>query len=263
MKAFYKSDFPMYDQLTDLTQQLPPMSETIDQMGEASIFRFFKPRRIVEFGAATGNWCILMNAMSEGYVEQHYTLVEDFSWHNNGFESNKIHAVNHNFPKNKTELAQHVTNHIKSFDIIDTSVDQFITTDLEEKVDLIRIDCDVSNWNTLLEWIDRNGSDRLIILSDDIKSTVAPHRMLIIQQLVAQGKMRLMWIGEDTAAWCRPNMLYESHRWFTYVYSLKESKLMNIHERRLTLYGHMQDFLHTSRNDVYHIVTFPEEHNEE
>lgn len=261
MKEFYKSDFPLYDQLTDLTEQLPPMSETIDQIVEASIFRFFKPRRVLELGAATGNWCVVMNAMTRGYIDQHYTLVEDFSWCDPGDLDFKF-SNTHNFPKNKAELEKHVSNHIESFDVLDKSIDELIETELEEKVDLIRIDCDIKNmmqWDRVIEWIDRNGSDRLIILSDDIKSTVAPYRMLIVQQLVAQGKMKLMWIGEDTAAWCRSDMLFETHRWVTYFYSLKECAMMDINENRIRLHSYIQDFLHTRRNNIYHIVTFPEE----
>jgi len=249
--------YTMFMQLTRATARLPVMSETIDQIVELAILRFFKPRRLIEFGAATGNWCIIMNGLCNGYVDQHYTLVEDFSWHTNNHTGNKSQAVAHNFPKNKTELTQHVSKHIRSFDIIDTSVDQLIKTDLEEPVDLVRIDCDIDNpdnWNKTVEWIDRNGSDRLIILSDDIKSTVAPHRMLIMQQLVAEGKMNLMWIGEDTAAWCRPTMLNELHKWVEYVYSFKESELMNIFEMRLQLYGYKQKYIHTNRSNLYEIL---------
>ena len=246
--------YTMFMQLTRATARLPVMSETIDQIVELAILRFFKPRRLIEFGAATGNWCIVMNGLCNGYVDQHYTLVEDFSWHTNNHAGNKSQAVAHNFPKNKTELTQHVSKHIQSFDIIDTSVDQLIKTDLEEPVDLVRIDCDIDNpdnWNKTVEWIDRNGSDRLIILSDDIKSTVAPHRMLIMQQLVAEGKMKLIYIGEDTAAWCRPSMLNELHKWFEYVYSLGEAELMFIIKMSLTLHGYNQDYLHIKRNNIY------------
>jgi len=249
--------YTMFNQLMTSIERLPVMSGIIDQMVELTILRFFKPKRIIEFGAATGNWCIVMNALCNGYVDQHYTLVEDFSWHTNNHINNKNQAVIYKFPESKTELTQHVAKHIQSFDIIDTSVDQLIETDLEEPVDLVRIDCDVndeSNWDKTVNWIDRNGSDRLIILSDDIKSTVAPHRMLIMQQLVAQGKMNLMWIGEDTAAWCRPTMLYESHRWFTYVYSFKEAELMNIYEIPLKLHGYKQDYIHTNRSNLYEIL---------
>ena len=249
-KEFYKLNFPIYYQLINLNEQLFVMSDIIDQIGEVTLFKFFKPHRIIELGAATGNWCVIMNSLSDKSIEQHFTLVEDFSWHNTEIKLDKQFAINYNFPKNKIELENNIANYIKSFNVIDKSVEQLIQEDLEQKVDLIRIDCDIKDmmqWDKVLEWIDRNGSDNLIVLSDDIRSTSAPHRMLIMQQLVAQGKFRLMWIGEDTAAWCRINIIEKVYGWFDYILNSNEHKLMSIDKRNVMLYGFKQEYLHTKR----------------
>jgi hypothetical protein len=245
--------YPLFQKITAHTNMFPVMSETVDQIVEAAIFRFFQPKNIIELGAATGNWCALYHSLCKDLVDQHYTLVEDFSWCATD-DVNYRYSTEFDFPNNKTQLENHLSDTIDSFTVIDSTVDALIDTDMHEKFDLIRIDCDPvddDNWNTLISWIDRNGSDRLIILSDDIKPTVAPQRMLVMQQLVAQGKMNIMWIGEDTAAWCRPDMLHDIRRWYNSFKITQDSKLLDIDCCELMLYGYPQWYLSTKRNHIY------------
>ena len=59
---------------------------------------------------------------------------------------------------NKTQLVQHLTGVIDSFTVIDTTLDLLIDTDVTEKFDLIRLDCDPTTgdkMNDLVAWIDR------------------------------------------------------------------------------------------------------------
>lgn len=245
--------YPLFSQITAHTKLFPVMSETVDQIVEAIIFKFFKPKNIIELGAATGNWCVLHHSLCKGQFDQHYTLVEDFSWCATDNVNYKF-SSEFEFPANKTQLEQHLTGLIDSFTVIDITLDLLINTDVTEKFDLIRLDCDPTTgdeMNDLVAWIDRNGSDRLIVLSDDIKSTVAPHRMLLLQQLVAQGKMNTMWIGEDTAAWCRPTMLDDIPNWHTALKSISDAELVDFDYYKLKLYGHPQWFLSTKRSDIY------------
>ena len=247
--------YPLFRQITAHTKQFPVMSEPVDQLVEATIFKFFKPKNIIELGAATGNWCALHHLLCKGHVDQHYTLVEDFSWCATDNVNYKF-STEFEFPMNKTQLVQHLTGVIDSFTVIDTTLDLLIDTDVTEKFDLIRLDCDPTTgdkMNDLVAWIDRNGSDRLIVLSDDIKTTVAPHRMLLLQQLVAQGKMNTLWIGEDTAAWCRPNMLDEIPDWYTALNSIGEAELLDLDYYELSLYGYLQRFLSTRRTGIYQL----------
>jgi hypothetical protein len=79
--------------------------------------------------------------------------------------------------------------------------------------------------------------------------------MLLLQQLVAQGKMNTLWIGEDTAAWCRPNMLDEIPDWYTALKSISETELLDLDYYELPLYGYPQCFLSTKRTGIYQSQT--------
>lgn len=241
--------------LYEITSLYPVMSDGCDQLVEISIFQFFEPRNIIEFGAATGNWCILMNHFCKEYINQHYMLVDDFSW---SVESKyKKFKEEYKFPLNKIELEKNLFKNLKSFEIVDITIDDIENISLEEPVDLVRIDCDPHNedkWNNIINWIDQNGSENLIVLSDDISSTVAPHRLLLIQQLVSLNKLKLIWIGKDSAAWCRPSMYNKVPLWQDFLKSGVESELLTIQNKNLSLYSYENSFLLTRKNNLYNYL---------
>lgn len=246
-------NYPIFWKVVECTDRFPVMSETSDQLVEASIFNFFKPRSIVEIGAGSGNWCILMDTVSDESHDRHFILIDNFSWAAD--DRYKHGAKVCNFPVNVRSLEDHLSPLLTSFEIMDGSIDVLIENDLKEQVDLIRVDCDPTaqeKWSDVIEWIDHNGSDRLIVLADDVNLNVAPYRMLLLQQLVATGKLVLFWIGEDTAAWCRPSMLADLDGWIEYVRLHNDlSDALHIHDVTLMLHGYLQTITITSKSHSY------------
>lgn len=250
-------DYPLFREIQHLIyHRFNAMSEICDQLVEVTILRHFKPTVIMEIGTGNGGWVSLMETMCRDGLLRHYMLLDDFSWINN--ESTRHHVEKHQLPENVNELGRMLEGVLWSFDIINQTIDDYIKEDPETKIDLVRIDCEpksVSHWQEIVEWIDRNGSDRLIVLCDDIKPNVALHRLLLMQQLVAEGKLRLFWIGNDAAAWCRPGLFDDLPEWQAYLKSHRDIEILDTASTEMPLHGYPNRIFITRKTKLYDQLT--------
>lgn len=174
-------------------KQYPAMANTHDTAIQVAIIDSIGAKTICELGAGTGNWSGVV-ARNLQNKNTKFTLVENF------LEAEMYRDIG--FPQNQIELQQHMNQFGLDCKIIESSIDQL--PDFEDKIDVVRIDCDTYNYEKFTQWLLRNGSDQLIIFADDIKLNVRPDRLFMLHELVRRGDLEFLWGGYEEAAWCRP-----------------------------------------------------------
>jgi hypothetical protein len=99
-------------------------------------------------------------------------------------------------------LQLNISKHVKvpKHRIVD---EKEIHNKLDELIDVIRIDVDVADPDSTMKWILDNGSNNLIVIVDD---TVEISRVMMMQEQIELGNLKLLWWGINSAAWCRTDL---------------------------------------------------------
>lgn len=183
------------EQIDSDFKQYPAMANTHDTAIQVAIADTIEANLICELGAGTGNWSAVV-ARNLQNKNTKFVLVENFT------ETERYKDLG--FPQNYAELQQHMDQFKINYSIIQS--DHYRLPDLEEKADVIRIDCDGdgTHYAEFSDWLLRNGSERLIIFVDDVRPNVRPDRLFMLHELVRQGELEFLWGGYEEAAWCRP-----------------------------------------------------------
>ena len=219
-------------------KQYPAMANTHDTAVQVALIDSIVATSVCELGAGTGNWSGVV-ARNLQNKNTKFTLVENFT--------ETTQYKNQGFPQNYAELKQNMDQFKINYNIIES--DHYSLPELEEKVDVIRIDCDGdgTHYAQLSDWLLRNGSEKLIIFADDVRPNVRPDRMFMLHELVRRGDLEFLWGGYEEAAWCRPGVVDK----ITLVKELQR------------VYNEYYDFIHYARhNDFFgstmsYIVTRP------
>lgn len=179
-----------------------------DTLVEFVIYNYFKPQSVWEFGAGTGSWAIVMN-----YLGTHpavFSMTENFAFIT--VEHLKKYKTKNQFwPCNLQELTSHIDQSnwqlgvSMDYQIYTTDVCHFLNT-IDTPFDLVRIDCDLEMPYETIDYILDHSSNNLIIISDDVAPNVCLNRLMMLQEQVAKGKLKIFWTGESSAAWCKPDM---------------------------------------------------------
>jgi hypothetical protein len=184
------------DDLAVIYNQHQPMADIYDMVIQLAIIDYVKANTVCELGAASGNWSIIMHKLMDN-TNARFTLVENFK------EAEQYKSIG--VPQNEQELRQRMKQFNFSPNFIIETVDNL--PPLNEKVDVIRLDCDFdrnSDPGNLSNWILNNSSDRLIIFVDDIRMNKRPDRLFMMQEMVNRGCLEFLWGGHNEAAWCKP-----------------------------------------------------------
>ena len=232
----------MSKKLMNFINNYDVMSYPEDLLVEICISKFYKPKTIYELGCASGNWCAAINKFAKLY-QSNFFLVDNFALAKN--------IKDLNVPKNITELEQHLSKFDINATVIDNNIDCLSKPDRE--IDLVRLDCDTQNHKKLVDWILTNGSKNLIILADDILPNKRFDRFLMFQEQVALGKLKLLWCGIESAAWCRAevdttNFLSE------YILELeKDIPYVKVIDEGYEFFGKKQTYLTTRSKKPYQV----------
>jgi len=183
----------------DIITQIEKFNESInhrdhayDQLVQIYIFKYFKPLTVCELGAGAGNWPIYINEFIDYNI--HFTLVDDFR---------EVSTYNLDWPTNKKELTARCIN-LKDYEVVDEDVEKFIQ--ISKKYDCIRIDYVPLNHIDLKVWIKESLTYNGIVFADDISPNRCVDRFLMMQELVAEGYLKLIWAGEDAACWANSDI---------------------------------------------------------
>ena len=191
VKKFYETDYVM--------------STWEDALISFHLLDWHQPLNVWELGSGNGAWALLMDSLVYRDYQPEFHLVEDFSW------SQDHRANNQKWPKNPNELDQSIQYSTKQRSTRDLKYTHYLSTNslpqnLDSKIDLLRFDCDVDDFEMVFDWIFRNASEEFILLVDDIVPNVSLNRLLATQEQVRKGKLKMLWIGHDHGAWCSPQM---------------------------------------------------------
>lgn len=217
-------------------KQYSAMANTYDTAVQVALIDSIIANSVCELGAGTGNWSGVV-ARNIQNKNTKFTLVENFSQ----AEMYKDFG----FPQNYAELQQHMNQFKIDYNIIES--DLHCLPELEEKVDIFRIDCDCTHYAEFSDWLLHNGSEKLIIFADDVRPNVRPDRMFMLHELVRRGDLEFLWGGYEEAAWCRPGVVDK----ITLVKELEQ------------VYNEYYDFIHLARHKnlfgltMSYIVTRP------
>lgn len=173
-----------------------------DDLMVFGIFKYMKPKSVWELGAGSGNWCMLMDYMMRPYCTT-FHMVENFD---TTLDFNRPDYVS---PVNSADLIMHVEkvqrelghspiNAVYHFDNVENIYNQ-----LDTAIDIARLDCTPLDPTAAIEWLIAQGSDNLVIVVDDTTITKCLDRVTAMQEQVAAGHLKPLWIGLDSAAWVR------------------------------------------------------------
>ena len=178
------------------------MSWPHDNLIEYLIIKSVSPNTIWEIGAGTGNWCMLMDHMLRP-DKVNFHMVEDFKWNSLNLKFDYF------WPRTPKEFTENIesTQSALNQDKINSTYyfvdEKEIHNKLDELIDVIRIDVDVADPDSTMKWILDNGSKNLIVIVDD---TVEISRVMMMQEQIELGNLKLLWWGINSAAWCRTDL---------------------------------------------------------
>jgi hypothetical protein len=183
-------------------------SETVDTLVELEIYKYFSPRSVWEFGAGTGSWAIAMNYLS-GHSAK-FSMTENFTFVTVDYLQ-KYRTDNQFWPETIKELSDHLDNsnsklgvHME-YELYDKDICHYLN-DITTPFEFVRLDCDLEMPHKTIEHIIENSTDNLVIISDDVEPNGCLNRLMLLQEQVAKGKLRIFWTGVCTAAWCKPSV---------------------------------------------------------
>jgi hypothetical protein len=183
-------------------------SETVDTLVELEIYKYFSPSSVWEFGAGTGSWAIAMNYL--GGHSAKFSMTENFTFVT--MDHLKKYRTDGQFwPETIKELADHLDNsnsklgvHME-YELYDKDICHYLN-DITTPFEFVRLDCDLEMPHKTIEYIIENSTDNLVIISDDVEPNGCLNRLMLLQEQVAKGKLRIFWTGVCTAAWCKPSV---------------------------------------------------------
>ena len=218
-------------------------SELADTLVELEIYKYFSPSSVWEFGTGTGSWAIIMNYL--GGHSAKFSLTENFTFITLEHLS-KYKTAGQFWPESIKELADHLdASNLKlgmhmDYELYDKDICHFLT-DIKTPFEFVRIDCDLEMPHETIEYIIEHSTDNLVIISDDIEPNGCLNRLMLLQEQVAKGKLRIFWAGKCTAAWCKPNVDMEPffnnmkmyHTAFKEMFILAEYKSFGLPQQHL------------------------------
>ena len=178
------------------------MSWPHDNLIESRIIKAISAKEIWEIGAGTGSWCMMMDHCNRPN-KINFHMVENFEYTASNFKPDFFWP---NTPKEFTDYVDQTQQDLNQ-EPINTKYyfvdEQEIHSKLTESIDLVRIDIDPVNPEATMKWILDNGSDNLVVIVDD---TVEISRVMMMQEQIELGNLKLLWWGINSAAWCHPNI---------------------------------------------------------
>lgn len=188
---------------------LKPMSNDIDLIGELLIINYLKPKTCWEIGTGKGDWALFMNMYMQEMAD--WNLTENFEWAttNNGA---KMSYIPKDWPASKQDIYIHIDEIIKNtnkefkYNLYTQDISQ-LWSEINNPVDLWRIDCDLENDNSVVEQMLDLSSDNVIFFVDDIESNRCLNRLCTMMDQVRKGNLELVYMGKGEAAWTKPKLL--------------------------------------------------------
>ena len=183
-------------------------SQPADTLVELEIYKYFSPRSVWEFGAGTGSWAIIMNYLS-GHSAT-FSMTENFTFVTSD-RLRKYRTDDQFWPETIKELSDHLDNSNSKlgvnmdYELYDKDIYHYLNN-IETPFEFVRLDCDLEKPHETIEHIIENSTDNLVIIVDDVEPNGCLNRLMLLQEQVAKGKLRIFWTGVCTAAWCKPGV---------------------------------------------------------
>jgi hypothetical protein len=171
---------------------------------------------IVELGAGSGNWSLMIDKLTKcdlSYQKsvksiRHFHQVENFNYLSHSSMSYVYEDLR--WSTNKEDLVNHITT--SSIDLTGTEinttyhfvdVNDFLQQDFGKKFHVVRLDCDIDNYDYFWSWVYKNTAERFIVIIDDTAPNYCPERFYsAMQETIDSGILNPFWYGINSGAWC-------------------------------------------------------------
>ena len=173
-----------------LYKKWEPMDDMHNLLVECIITTMQEPKTVWELGTGEGHWAAVLGKAC--FADADITLVEDFSmWEN------------YNFINTEEKLSAYIRQfELEDCKVLNCSIDQL--PDSNNKIDLIRLDCDSDEHELVADWIHRNGSDRLVVFIDDTELNRRFDRFLLVQSVP---DLEIVYLSDDFACFAKPGVI--------------------------------------------------------
>lgn len=171
--------------------------------------------KIIELGAGTGNWAVLVDTLTKSNLsfqqfykpKRHFYEVENFNYKTNSMMDHVYKDFK--WPADKDNLLEHVYNasldlsrkKIKTTFYFD-DINELLKRNFKNKFHVIRLDCDIENYDQFWKWIYQNTKNRFIVIIDDISPNYCPERFYsVMQEVYNRGILKPIWYGINSGIW--------------------------------------------------------------
>ena len=195
----------MYDRqlIESIHHDLWVMGNTEDLLFECHFMDFFKPKKVLELGAASGAWGLFLHYFGTGSV--HFDFVENFEYTRRNFDQGQPWP----WPSTKSELENYINSKAEeynkpfSFNVIEMDAQNCLDLDITE-YDIIRWDCDFRNYKNTIGSLVNIMKPTTVFFVDDTAVNKCSHRLITMMNLVNERVVRPLWFGNNQSAWVKP-----------------------------------------------------------
>ena len=207
-----------YKMLKDTIEKYPVSGIPKDLFMEYFFIDSFSFYEIIEFGAGTGNWSVLIDnltrkgvGLSKSERQRAFHQVENFDYTSHLTMSHVYEKEN--WPTTPEDLRNNciqaslelTTREIKSKYYFE-NINDLLKRNLYEDFNVIRIDCDI-DWDLFWKWLPHNTAEDFIIIVDDIAPNYCYERFYnMMKQSNDIKNIKPVWLGINTGIWCSSNL---------------------------------------------------------
>lgn len=201
------------DYIAMLYRKWEPMDDMHNLLVESIITTIQQPNTVWELGTGEGHWAAVLGKSC--FPSANITLVEDFSMHED-----------YDFIDTEEKLNAYIKQfELPNCQLLNCSIQNL--PDSDEKIDLIRLDCDSNEHELVADWIHRNGSEKLVVFIDDADLCRRFDRFLLVQSIP---DLEPIYLSNDFACFAKPGVI-------DVFYLMQLIKMFPIHERWFELIG--------------------------
>lgn len=201
-----------YEMVKDTIEKYPVSGIPKDLFMEYFFIDSFSFYEIIEFGAGTGNWSVLIDnltrkgvGLSKSERQRAFHQVENFDIEYSYKEENWPTTLK-DLKNNCTQASLELTGREIISQYYFEDVNEILKRNIREKFHIIRIDCDI-DWNLFWKWLPYNTSNRFLIIVDDIAPNHCYERFYnMMKQSNDIKNIKPLWFGINTGIWCSSNL---------------------------------------------------------
>lgn len=183
------------NKVTEVLEKYEPMSIRDDLYVTIEIFKFAKPKVILELGVGNGGWILSTNELCPNnacYIGcENFILNYGLDWHSNEIDLE-------NYLKSVSNLSEIKIKNIDVKHILPNTFNNYT-------FDVVRLDCleSQSEVSSLFEKIYPYTSPNCIFIVDDIVPNNCPGRFLSFMENTKNKLLKPIWFGNKEGAWVK------------------------------------------------------------